>query len=748
MSQKTYLAILRSGIYFSLICVFFVFKGLLFPYITSKQIPFNIIMEILLIFWIAFLVKYPEYRPKRSWITWGMISFFVVMVISCFTGVDFNLSFWGDVERMLGAFHILHFFIFYLIAITAFREWKDWKMLLIASVVCGIFVSFYGLGEGRMGYSTIGNSAYVSGYLIFNMFFCVLLFFKEKIRELKWLYLVPLPLFFAHFDKLSTSGAHVGLGFSILVALFLYGILNNNKKLRMATLLICFISVISVSWLFMHKDSAILNETPGLKAIRGIDFQKRTFQTRLISWRAGLKDFKEHPFIGVGHGNYAIIFDKYFTPDFYLQTRGETYFDRAHNNVVDIASTTGVFGISTYLLIFLAAGFYLVDGYRKRYIGLHDFVLVSCLIIAYFVQNLAVFDSFITYMCIMIVLAYVYWMRKEGEESLLEEIEEGGRRMIHKVTKDTGFDNKEIYALVIAGFILSGIMYQYNIMPWKMLNGTIDGQRAYSAGKVPETLAIYKKALSYDTVLDRDSRTSLIRVFANNINALNNLNKETVGDDIDYLIKIAEENVKYNEGDSLNQMTLAQILNTASAYYANNREKFMYYSDRALEAIDKAIAASPGRSPVYFQKAQVYITRNEGDKAIEVLKQAAALNDKYYDSFCHLGKTQLHYGYTEEAYENIDKCIDLGGFELLTPSGYVKELINHYVDLEDWNRVIQLYEKLSALEPGDVKHLINLAKLYAQQGEQEKAIGAVDRAVKADPSLEAYADSFIDSLIK
>src|SRR3989339_652017 len=725
MSQKTYLTILKSGIYLSLICVFFVFKGLLFPYITSKQIPFNIIMEVLLVFWIAFLVKYPEYRPKKSWITFGLISFFAVMVISSVTGVDFNLSFWGDVERMLGAFHILHFFIFYLILITVFREQKDWKILLIASVVCGVFISFYGLGENQKGYSTIGNSAYVSGYLIFNMYFCVLLFFKEKVKELKWLYLLPLPLFFVHFDKLGTSGAHVGLGLSILAALFLYGVLNRNKKIKIATLAICFLGIVIISWLFTHKDSPILDRTPGLRAIRGIDFQKNTFQTRIISWKAGLK---------------------YFTPDFYLQTRGETYFDRAHNNVVDIASTTGVFGISTYLFILLASAYYLIDGYRKKYIGLHDFVLVSCLIIAYFVQNLAVFDSFITYMLIMVVFGYVYWMHKEGEENFLEGLQEKGKMISDKFTKDRYFENKEIYTLVFAGFLLFMIMYQYNISPWRMLNGTIDGQRAYAAGRVPETLEIYKKALSYNTVLDRDSRTSLLRIFATNPNPLKQLNKDTVEQDIDYLIDLAEKNVDYNKGDSLNQMMLAQMLNTASVYYQNNQEKFMYYSDRALEAINRSIEASPGRSPVYFQKAQIYITRNEPDKAIETLRYASSLNDEYYDSFCHLGKTLLHYGQTEEAYKEIDKCIDLGGYGLLTPAGYIKELINHYVDAEDWVRVTGLYEQLSVQEPQEVKHLINLAKLYAEQGEKEKAIDAVGRAIKVDPSIEASANSFIESL--
>ena len=64
MSQKLYLNILKGGIFASFVIVFLVFKNLLFPYITSKQIPFNILMEILFVFWVGFIVKYSEYRPK------------------------------------------------------------------------------------------------------------------------------------------------------------------------------------------------------------------------------------------------------------------------------------------------------------------------------------------------------------------------------------------------------------------------------------------------------------------------------------------------------------------------------------------------------------------------------------------------------------------------------------------------------------------------------------------------------------
>src|SRR3989338_7380338 len=125
MPLKTYLIILKTGVYLSFLSVFLVFTNLLFPFITSKQIYFNILVEVLMVFWLALIIKYPEVRPKKSWITFGLATFFTALFISSVFGIDFNLSFWGDIERMLGLFHAAHFFLFYLIVITVFRDARD-----------------------------------------------------------------------------------------------------------------------------------------------------------------------------------------------------------------------------------------------------------------------------------------------------------------------------------------------------------------------------------------------------------------------------------------------------------------------------------------------------------------------------------------------------------------------------------------------------------------------------------------------
>ena len=750
MSQKTYLYILKIGSFLALISIFFVFKNLLFPFITSKQIPLNILIEVLLIFWVALIVKYPEYNPFKSkrggnFITYGLIAYFVAMIISCFTGVDLNLSFWGDVERMLGAFHVLHFFGLYLILITVFRDWRDWKEMMIWSLILSVLLSLKGLSGKE--YSTLGNSSYVSGYLIFNIYFALLLFFKECNSGLKWLYLIPLPIILMAFNKAGTSGAMVGLGFSVLVVLFLYGLLNKNKKIKIISVSVFILAtVLILNVLIFNRDNFLSQNIPALnRIVQDISINKATFQTRLISWNAALQDFKEHPFFGTGHGNYAIVFDKYFDPVFLTHTSSETYFDRAHNNVIDIASTTGSIGILAYLSIFIAVLWYLIKKYRADKISIHEFSLLVGLFTAYFVQNLAVFDSLATYLMLMLTLAYVHWLNNE-EDGSDEYTLFRFKGFVRELGGSVKINNKEIYAIVIVGIIMFAVAFQYNIKPWQMLIGTINGQRYWAQGKVLDTYEAYKEILKLDTVLDRDSRTSFVRLVISNPNILKNLEKEKADEVLEFAINLAKTNIEYNERDSLSQMMLAQVYNVAATHYASNADKYNFYMNRALEAVEMSIKASPGRVPIYYQKAQIQITRGNLEGAIETLKYADKLLPKYSETQCYLAKTLLYHQKKEEASEYVEGCIDLGGASKLTPTSLLKTQINEYINKEDWERVIKMYEALTVVEKNNSEVWIKAAALYKQQGLLEKAEKAALKAIELDPKVKDNAERFIEGL--
>ncbi|MBU0636983.1 O-antigen ligase family protein [Patescibacteria group bacterium] len=736
MSTKTYLIILKTGIYLSFLSVFFVFSSLLFPYITSKQLCFNILIEILAIFWLAFIIKYPQARPKKSLISLGLVFFFSAILISSVFGVDFNLSFWGDVERMLGLFHLLHFFVFYLIIITVFRTAKDWHNLFIASIAAAVMVCFYSIFE--VAHSTIGNTAYVSGYAIFNIFFALILFFKryeKKSKRIGWiisaLYLVAAFIMLLVMKETHTRGAYVGLGISFILFFILYSFYSSSKKIKIYSLTAIAIGIIAIVMTFSFSQSNFVKNNSVLSRITQISSNTVTFQTRLISWKTAIKDFHNHPVLGTGYGNFAITFDKYFDPKFYNHTTSETYFDRAHNNLVDITSTAGLLGLLSYLSIFVAVFYYLFKNKKQNKISSNEFILLICLFVAYFIQNLAVFDSLVTYISLMIALGYIYWLNNQNEEEL--EI-------------SNSLTNKELAVLFVAGLIFLSIIYQYNIRVWKMLNNTIDSQRAFAQGDVESGLTIYQKALSYKTVLDRDSRSSLINFLSANPTALSKLKTDRAKEVLDFVIKQAEENVKYNQADSMAQLQLAQILNVASVFYIDQKDKFNYFSDQALKAIDKSIASSPGRITIYPTKAQIYINRNEKDKTIEILKYAINLNKEYNKSYCDLSKILLYYKDNNEGFAMADKCLDYNGVDSFAFSSILDILLNHYLTIKDWQRAVVLYQKYSQLEPKNAQIFVSLARTYKELGDKDNATITARKAVEIDPSLKFGAEEFIKGL--
>ncbi|NTU98444.1 hypothetical protein HGA64_00325 [Candidatus Falkowbacteria bacterium] len=753
MSEKIYLRILRLGVYASFLTTFFVFNNLLFPYITSKQIPFNLLVEVLTFVWIAFLIKYPSWRPfvgsrsiKKDWLSLGLFAFFTILVISCIFGVDFNLSFWGDIERMLGVFHLLHFLALYLIMITVFRSWPEWRNLLGVAVLVSVyqaFTSFPQAAAGKSAFGTLGNTSYISGQMLFGMFFALILFFKQKNFWLRSGYILSIIFMFVAFKNSGTRGAFIGLAVSILLLLFLLAMFNKNLKVRYGSIVVAGLIILGVSLIYTNSNSAWVQNNDFFRRITQINSQANTFQTRILSWKAGMKDLPNHYLLGTGYGNFASSFDKYFDPAFYDWARTETYFDHAHNNLVDLLSTTGILGLLSYLSIFAALVYYMIQAFRKKQISLIQFGLLLALLTAYFIQNVVLFDSFVTYLMLMVLFAYVYSLMypSSAMEPVVHKVKDGWVNAINGEVTNKGF-----FLMIGTGLVLLVIAYQFNVKVWKMLDLTIAGQSAAAQSDLPKAINYYKQAFAYNTPLDRDSRNTLVQLVMSRSDLLAKLPQSQAREYLDFAIEQAEKNVALNRGDSFSQMILAQILNFTSTYYSNEPDKFSYYSQRAETAVDKCIEATPRRSTVYFIKAQIYLTRGEKEKAIDTLKYAVGLNPKFPDATCQLGKVYAYLGKTKEAQKTIDDCVDLGGADTLYSGQQLVDLTNRYVKEKRFDRVVKVLTQLSTMDQNNVKIWTGLAEANKQIGHKAEAVAAARKAAEIDPSLKSSAEQFIQQI--
>jgi len=721
-------------------------------------------MEFLLAIWLIFIMRYPEYRPKKSYLTWGLLAYLAAILVSCFTGVNFTLSFWGNAERMLGLFDILHFFIFYLILITVFRSWKDWKKLLIFSVSIAVLVSlrFLTLTPGLslkhlVPYTSIGNTAYVSGYLIFNIFFTLLLWLRGAKPYRGWLYGLGIIIMLFEFWACHTSGAIIGLFASLLLLFFLLGVTHRQRRTRRVSLMALAILVVVVVAIFSQYQSTWFQHS----FLRNLTPEKATFQTRLISWKSAADDFQYHPWFGVGLGNYAVIFDKHFDASFYNYATSDTYFDRAHNNIIDIASTTGLLGLLTYLSIFVAIGYYLVKRYKANgpYAGGADIsekrnleiLIIVALLTAYFFHNLAVFDSFVTYIGLMMILGFVYWISNdytdlpsgEAEKSVLLETDtlsesDSAESKKYRCQLSAKWEWTALILILLATYLFAS---QYNIKPWRMFTGTIRGYAEIMQGSFSTGITDYKQAL-VGTHLDHDARVTLINLLDSNPQILTSLSKKEASSTINYVVSLAKENASMAPKDNLSLIQLAQTLDMAARYYYNDTSKFTAYSNEALQVIDRAVAASPGRVTVYLFKAQMQLIAGQNEQAITTAKYAISLNPHFYEGYCRLSRiySMLKDGSDMGIY--LTQCLDHRGASSLTSNTFIGDGLSYFASRQDYAHALILAKRLSVLNPHNAQILINLAKLYLIEGDQVKANIAAQKAISIDSSLNSSWASF------
>jgi len=72
---------------------------------------------------------------------------------------------------------------------------------------------------------------------------------------------------------------------------------------------------------------------------------------RVAHWRAGLAMFDDHPWLGVGIGNYAAAYEHYALPHWYEPL------GHAHNIYVNFLAETGIIGAGMFVALWIAMGF-------------------------------------------------------------------------------------------------------------------------------------------------------------------------------------------------------------------------------------------------------------------------------------------------------------------------------------------------------------------------------------------------------
>ena len=619
-------------------------SSFIFPFIVPKIVLFRSLVELMLAAYILLLFSnWKKYRPQFNIVNAAVILFFFSFAISTFSGVDAYHSFWDNHERMLGLFTIFHYISYCLICGAIFKEWKDWRQAFLVFLGAGSLVMFIGLLQvfkpylllnqgGTRVASTLGNPIYVSGYGMFLFFVAALLFLKEKSSVWKYLELAGgllglVGLFFG-----GSRGPLLGWACGVVFAVLLYAFLIKDEKYKKLRLvlwgIIGFMVLLSVIF-YIFRQTQFVQDIPGVNRVFTTTLSGIENSPRWIAWGIAIEAWKVHPFFGWGPNNYFYAFNQFYTPKLLEFGYGETWFDNAHNIIMNTLAVQGTFGIIVYLSILILSGLFLFDAYKSNKIDKNILVIGVAFLVAHLVKNVTVFEDPTSYLYFMFWLAFITGITKiETDKQIVADKQIG-----------TG-------SLAITGFLVFIFIFILNIQPARANIKTLNALKMVNADPVvylPEAQA----ALAFGSPHIDDIRSDIARTLAQVVSGgSTQLSKEKIDLVLETIMPELKKNLELHPYDIRNQLILSQLAQLRAV-----TDKDVRYLFEAETYLTDALSKSPNRQQLIYSLSSIKLSMGKTQESYALLEQALNGDPKIAESYWRLAYTYQITGQSQKARE-------------------------------------------------------------------------------------------------
>ncbi|NIM03670.1 tetratricopeptide repeat protein, partial [bacterium] len=613
------------------------------------------------------------------------------------------VSFGG--RRLL--FLLLNCLAIFYITVYLLQDEKNLKRLLHIGFVVGTIASSYALLQyggiepiwpmqldpfGTRSVSTFGNPNFLASYLMLILPVVAVLAVYEK-SLLKKVFLGG--LFVINFFGLlvtRTRSAWLGLFVALVFVAFYLScyqrsLISRNRKWLFLLVGILFLMMLYPVRFDEQKGKRVRAVTVVFEKVKSIiDFKQMAYVQRFLIWQSAYSMFKESPVLGHGWGNFEIIYPfhqgKFLRIKEYSPFR--THANNTHNEILEIASQTGIVGLGIYIWLFIIFFKTGIGSYRKLD-NEHDRIVALGLlgsILGMLVDNLLNVSLHFP----MPALLFWVWMGLVVGISQGREISERRIPVKKSVVLPLG--------IVLAGVVIFNIRY---------FRGEFHYFKGFKYAKNSATLAKAAREceLSYKSYpLNVDNNYELGNAYAR----LGEKEKA-----IRAYLKAIDANPGYDEIYS----------NLGIMYGQTNR------IPEAIEALIKSIEINPLSASTRSYLGQVYIGKKEWEKAAEQYREILELEPENAKAKTNLSYVQAQMEKKPSPpTQEIDLLFERG-------EGYVKN--------RDWNRAEETYRKIVNLLPGSIKAHLYLGNVYFSEGKIEKAINQYEKIIELSPVFNTGA---------
>jgi O-antigen ligase/tetratricopeptide (TPR) repeat protein len=753
--------------------------GFVFPFVIPKAFYFQalatLVLVILAIDWIrdrGIVQRSLGLAPARAPFLWAMLVFVGVATVSAILGEAPQRSLFGTLERRWGVLGWALLLGIYL-ALRVYLDDRGWWWALRIVAGVGVAVSAFALvweggilpgkprpeGWSRLS-STVGNPGYLGAYLVLGMSTAAYLAVSEDRTTLRVLWagavLLQLAVFLMTGTRAATLGAFVGIAVVALVSVASDTWIRDRRWLAAAVVLI-----MAGGGLFF-----VIGDTPShvtswwQRLLTTLSTETNSARLRLLVWNAGLEGVWQAPWLGVGLGNFDLVWSRHFDPLIY-HVAGSTSFDRAHNVFVEAMVTTGLLGLIAFIALWVALGWMLVRAWREGDFSGAGAACFGIGFVAYLVYLMFWFEDYSSITTFTVMAGFVGHRAsaarqdeaaRRGTTTAASSESAGGaldRGGGETVTHDTN-SAPTASRVVVAGILLavSVVTIQHNMGVLGSAREAWKGEYSMDAWEGGE---LYQSALARH--LPGDHR--ILGGYLGRLTFLARHGRSGAPEGATHRMKDAlsaaeQALAAWRKRDPHNP----DVYVTRSRLCGLKEEVFAGGVGRtcARQALERAVDLSPGQVRYRHWLADHHLSAGDPERALEALDEALEVYGSFGETYYYQARVYWRTGEFEEAVRHSRLATSLGwGGQ---PSAFVEELAKWLVDEGRSAEAAQLVgDHLSLRYPGlrrpkltsspgkgfqpwDLQLAGRLPVLHLQAGDADDAIQAAEFLAERLPASD------------
>ncbi|MEK7680650.1 MAG: O-antigen ligase family protein, partial [Patescibacteria group bacterium] len=416
-----------------------------------------------------------------------------------------------------------------------------------------------------------------------------------------------------------------GLGILILGYVV---VLKDKPGTRKILVGVAVFGIAMVSLLYFFRQTSFVSKIPALGRAVNTTYTVLKGTARWITWEVAIKSWGQRPVFGWGPNNFFYAFNSNYDPRSLNFGYGETWFDNAHNIILNTLAVQGAVGIIFYLGLFVVAIWIIIAGYRKRSTNIHVVVVGLAFLVAHLIQNVTVFENPTSY------LYFMFWL---AMMSRLSNSDDGVVKNIQPPSSNTKLqfapDKRVSFGLIsTVGIIFFLFIFIFEIQPARANMKTLNALKILSYQPQYGAQAV-RDALAFNSPHIDDIRGDLGRTVAQTLSRFDSQNADKQkGVE---LFNIAQEalvlNTRLHPLDIRNYLTLAQ-LNQSGYMLTGNSKYIMDYGNN----LEDALKYSPRRQQILYNLANFKLQIGQSDEAIKILEGTINDNPKISESYWRL----------------------------------------------------------------------------------------------------------------